>query len=367
MRFAGPDEYYSVNEILDTKSRNVVPFDEMVKDLSAQRIIFVGETHENRYHHEVQLRVLKAVYEKNQRIAIGMEMFQRPVQEILDEYIQGKIDEKTFLKRSEYFKRWRFDYSFYKGIIDFAREKGIRIIALNISSDIINKISEKGLGSLTEGEKKEVSEIGSYDESHKELLKKVFKKHYIPEDRFEFFYQAQLAWDQTMAWTISEFFKKEKGYSMVVITGAGHSLRYGIPDRVRRLMGDPLKTGIDSRIVIPVTLSEATWDEIEQGLADYIWFTKGHEEEDIKPKLMVLLSKGDDGVIVKKVHSDGPADRAGVKEGDIILFLDDVKIEDIDDATIFMLNKKFGENVKLKVRRDGKELDINIHLTHSKD
>lgn len=358
MKFRGLEDYYSVDQILNVKTRQIVSFDDMVNDLSNNRLVFIGETHENRYHHEVQLRVLKALYEKNPRIAIGMEMFQRPFQEILDEYIEGKIDEKTYLKRSEYFKRWRYDYNFYKGIIELAREKGIRIIALNIKREIIDKISEKGIEELTEEERKEVSEIVTYDDAHKRYLREVFEKHEIPEERFEFFYQAQLAWDQTMARSISEFFKREEGYSMVVMAGAGHSLRFGIPDRVKRL------SEIDSKILIPEDLEEATWDPIDQGLADYIWFTKGAEEEDIKPRLMVSLIKKDGMVTVEKVHT-GPAEKAGVKKGDVILSMDGVKIEDTDDVTIFMLNKRFGETVRLRVKRDKEELDIDVHLIPS--
>jgi hypothetical protein len=32
-----------------------------------------------------------------------------------------------------------------------------------------------------------------------------------------------------------------------------------------------------------------------------------------------------------------------------------------------MLNKKFGETVKLKILRDKEELNIDVHLTPSKD
>jgi uncharacterized iron-regulated protein len=33
-----------------------------------------------------------------------MEMFQRPFQKTLDDYIKGAIDEREFLKNTEYFK-----------------------------------------------------------------------------------------------------------------------------------------------------------------------------------------------------------------------------------------------------------------------
>ena len=38
-----------------------------------------------------------------------MEFFQQPFQPALDDYIAGKIDEKEFLKKSEYYLRWRIE------------------------------------------------------------------------------------------------------------------------------------------------------------------------------------------------------------------------------------------------------------------
>lgn len=273
MKFKNLEGHYSFNQILNVKTGQVISFNDMIDDLSSERIIFIGETHENRYHHEIQLKVLKALYEKNRNIFIGMEMFQRPFQQVLDEYISGRMEEETFLKRSEYFKRWKFDYNLYKTIIDFAKEKGLRIIALNIPKEIIDKISAEGIGALTEDERKEVSEIGTYEDTHRTFLRKVFEEHHLPEERFEFFYQAQLAWDQSMAFSIAEFFKNagaihESPLQMVVIAGTGHSLRFGIPERVIRLMGD-----IKMKILIPESLYEATGYIIEKDLADYIWFT----------------------------------------------------------------------------------------------
>ena len=62
-----------------------------------------------------------------------MEMFQRPFQKVLDDYIGGKIDEAEFLKGTEYFKRWGFDYQLYRPILLFARSEKIPVVALKSS------------------------------------------------------------------------------------------------------------------------------------------------------------------------------------------------------------------------------------------
>ena len=85
-----------------------------------------------------------------------MEMFQRPFQQVLDNYVGGKISERTFLKRSEYFKQWGFDYNLYKPILDFARAERIPVIALNQRREIVDKVAKNGLDSLSEEEKKDI-------------------------------------------------------------------------------------------------------------------------------------------------------------------------------------------------------------------
>ena len=102
------------------------------------------------------VEVIKGLYRKDPKIAIGMEMFQRPFQPVLDDYINGAIEEREFLKKSEYFQRWNLDYNLYKPILDFARAEKIPVIALNLRREIVEKVSKSGMDALTGDERKEI-------------------------------------------------------------------------------------------------------------------------------------------------------------------------------------------------------------------
>ena len=107
-----------------------------------------------------------------------MEMFQRPFQKTLDEYISGSIDEREFLKKSEYFKRWGFDYNLYKPILDFARAEKIPVVALNLRREITDKVSKTGMDSLTDDERKDVPEQMDFsDKEYRDRLRQVFDQH----------------------------------------------------------------------------------------------------------------------------------------------------------------------------------------------
>src|SRR5205809_7964923 len=94
----------------------------MVEKLAQKKIVYVGEEHDKFSHHQVQLEVLRGLYQQTPKLAVGMEMFQRPFQKALDDYIAGAIDERTFLRRSEYLKRCNIDYNLYQPIWYFAKE-----------------------------------------------------------------------------------------------------------------------------------------------------------------------------------------------------------------------------------------------------
>lgn len=71
------------------------------------------------------------------------------------------------------------------------------------------------------------------------------------------------------------------------------------------------------------------------------------------------------GVYVQKVVAGSPADKAGLQKGDIIVSLNDVKMDDSHDYLNVLYNYQPGDRVSLGVIRDGKDLNLNITLGES--
>ena len=114
-----------------------------------------------------------------------MEMFQKPFQQALDEYIAGAIDERTFLKQSEYFKRWDIDYHLYKPILDFARARRLPVIALNLPRRDRQPGRRKRPRLALEGGAEDISpELDFSDQEYRGRLKEIFAAH--PETQKEF-------------------------------------------------------------------------------------------------------------------------------------------------------------------------------------
>jgi uncharacterized iron-regulated protein len=269
-----------------------------------------------------------------------MEMFQRPYQKVLDDYINGLIEEKEFLKKSEYFKRWVFDYSLYREILLYAREFKIPVIALNARKEIVSKVSREGLYSLNPEEMKEVPEdMDLSDSEYRSRLREAFERHRSPEGRnFDFFVQAQVLWDETMAHSIDEFMQKNPGLQVVVLAGAGHiAFGSGIPGRVFRINKKTYSTVLN-------------YDEVERGIADFLLFPPPVKSAET-PKLMVMLKEDEGKVLITGFSPESVAEKGGLRQDDIILSLDDTKVEGVDDMRIFLLNKKKGDTIVVKVLR----------------
>jgi aminopeptidase N len=327
-----------------------------IEGVADKKIVYVGEFHDKNSHHAVQLEVIKNLHRRNPKLAVGMEMFQRPFQRVIDDYISGRIEEREFLKKTEYFERWGFDYNLYKPIIDFARSVKMPVVALNIRREIVDKVGREGLDSLSSDEKKEVpGQMDFSDTAYREKLEKVFKEHKGNSERkFEFFFQAQVLWDETMAMSIDEYLKKEPESRMVVLAGQGH-LAYGsgIPKRAFRRNG----------FAYGSLLNDADPD---RQIGDYVIIPQALEGKK-SPKLMVALKEDKETVTITDLPEDSIARKAGLKAGDVIRSLDNEQMRSIGDIKIALFYKNSGDSVKVTAVRKRfflgeRELTFDIKL-----
>lgn len=315
--------------------------DDIAKKADGKKIIYIGEAHDKFEHHRAQYEVLRELYGKNKNILIGMEMFQKQFQKPLDDYISGEIDEREFLKKSQYFKRWGFDYTLYREILLFAREYKIPVAALNISNEIVSRVFKEGLLSLTADERKDIPpDMDLSDMTYKARLKELFEGHRNYESRnFDFFYEAQVLWDESMAHNLVAFMRENPGRQAVVIAGMGHmSFGSGIPKRAHRLNGEDYL----------VILNDA---DVEKGISDIMLFPQPIKYTEA-PKLMAVLKEEEGKVKIQEFPAGSVSEKAGLKKDDIILALDDTKVESIDDVKIFLLYKKKGDTATVRVMRE---------------
>jgi serine protease Do len=85
---------------------------------------------------------------------------------------------------------------------------------------------------------------------------------------------------------------------------------------------------------------------------------------DNRPRLGLQIQDTQDssGVKVQNVLSGSPADKAGIKEGDIITELNGEKVSGVDNIMSEIHNKNYKGDFKIKVLRDKKEMNFDVHI-----
>src|SRR5690349_230448 len=136
-----------VEGVLDARTGKIVSFEDMVADLGSVPMVYVGESHTNPEHHEIQRRILDALSARGGRVMVGMEMLQRPYQPVLDRWSAGGMDEGAFLREAAWYDQWS-DWNLYAPILRLAKERHLRVVGLNVDRTIIREINQKGLADL---------------------------------------------------------------------------------------------------------------------------------------------------------------------------------------------------------------------------
>lgn len=224
--------------IYDVMTGRPLSDQEFADRVNTSKYVIVGESHDSPEDHALQLRVYELM-SSGRRVALGMEMFQRPYQEPLDLYVQGEIDESTMLERTEWKTRWGFETDLYRPLWEAARKTSYPIIALNVRRELTKRLSAVGIAGLTDEERSQIVELDLTNEDYRTWMREIFAGHgmTMAPEKFERFYEAQVLWDETMADSAVNAMNAGPGDldAILIIVGRGHAeFRWGIPSRIER-------------------------------------------------------------------------------------------------------------------------------------
>lgn len=139
--FSGKEAYTLYNA--DGKK---IHYQSLLEKASEADVILFGELHNNPICHWLQYELTADLYEiKKDQLILGAEMFETDDQVILDEYLGGKISEKTFKDEA---KEWTNYQTDYKPLVDFAKQNKIPFVATNIPRRYANMVFNRGIKSL---------------------------------------------------------------------------------------------------------------------------------------------------------------------------------------------------------------------------
>ena len=315
----------------------------LIPALADRRVVLVGETHDRFDHHLIQLEIIRGLHAVHPKIAIGMEAFQQPFQRHLDDYVAGKLSERELLRKTEYYRRWRFDFRLYQPILSFARENRLPVVGLNLPGEHTRKVGREGIDGLSDEERAEIpDEIDRSDSVYEKRLEEIFQQHPRVENRsFDHFLEVQLLWDEGMADRAAGYLESHPEYAMVILAGSGH-IAHG--------------SGIPRRLVRRIPVSTATvvlngWErELGPELGDYLLLSSEHQLP-AAGRIGALLDEDEGRLEISSCASGSACELAGLEPGDQILSIDGQPVTSMADLKLVMWDKSPGDRIEMEIRR----------------
>ncbi len=269
--------------VVDGRTHAASTFDRMAARLGRSRVVFFGEQHGDPETHRAELELLNAIERSGRPVIVSLEMFERDVQPVLDDYLAGRLSEQDFLARSRPWPRYATDY---RPLVELAKARGWRVVASNVPRPIASAIGRAGLRVLdTLGARSLASsEVSCPDDAYRSRFLDQMRAHSsgpggaqsgdsLPTAVAERFYLAQCVKDETMAESIVNALRSASADAIAVhFNGAFHSeYGQGVVERVRRR--EP-RWDLATVAAIPVGEPATAADAAHDGLADYLVFTR---------------------------------------------------------------------------------------------
>ena len=118
---------------------------------------------------------------------------------------------------------------------------------------------------------------------------------------------------------------------------------------------------------IPINMAKSILDDLKsKGKVTRGWL--GVSIQDISEDIAKSMNyKNKNGVLVTDVFKDDPADKAGIKVGDIITEINGKAIKDTHDLLLTTASLHVGDKATIKALRDGKEISLQVVVAERKD
>lgn len=190
-------------------------YGEMLRELSAYDVVFLGEIHDCPIAHWMEFEIIRSLYEiHGDELMLGAEMLEADNQLILDEYMGGMISPGRFEAEARLWDNYATDY---RPLLRFAKERGIPFIATNVPRRYANAVKNSGLAvldALSAEAKKYMAPLPIPFEYDAEKNGAVFESMQSMGGKSgtagaRRFAEAQAVKDATMAWFIARNIRKK--------------------------------------------------------------------------------------------------------------------------------------------------------------
>lgn len=223
--------------IFDGKG-NPSTLEKVIEAAARTDVVFLGEQHDDATAHALQMQIFKAIvekYSKERKIALSLEMFERDVQIVIDEYLNNLISEAHFLRSSRPWDNYKQDY---RPLVELAKAEKLPVIAANAPRRYVNMVSRGGrdsLNALSPDAKKWLAPLpfNQSSEAYSNKFKALMGGSSEANMGLNNILDSQTLWDATMAYAVAQFLRANKKPLVVHLNGSFHTeSRLGTPEHL---------------------------------------------------------------------------------------------------------------------------------------
>lgn len=234
--------------------------EDVIREAGDAEAVLFGEEHDDLMTHRLQLEVLRRLFMEYQAgpmagssphgasgapgapgvdtpgtggdrtVVLSMEMFERDVQYVVDEYLADLITESHFETSA---RSWPYYEERYRDIVEFAKAHELDLVAANAPRRYVNRASRLGRESLSELPASALATLpplpypqGSerYAAQWDSIMAGVPDTGGTPFD-------GQTLWDAAMAWSVGEALDADGSALVLHLAGSFHVSQFtGIPE-----------------------------------------------------------------------------------------------------------------------------------------
>jgi len=263
--------------VVDARSLEELAFDALLDELARADVVFLGETHLDDTTHRVEAAVLEGLLARRAgRVVLSLEMFERDVQPVLDDYLAGRIPEPDFLERARPWRNYRTDY---RPLIECARRHGIPVVAANAPAALRRKLASGGraaLEALSPAERSLLpAEILPASAGYWERVDRATRGHMnfasLPDEQRLF--SGQNLWDNSMGEACATALRAHPGASVLHVVGGFHVMEHdGTAAQFARRAPDARVAVVEISPAPGLSLARPALD---RGRADYMVYADG--------------------------------------------------------------------------------------------
>jgi uncharacterized iron-regulated protein len=277
-----PPASYVPERVFDTRRNLFSDFEAMLAELASADVVLVGEQHDDPNTHRLELALLEGWRRRRVAVTVSLEMFERDVQEHVDRYLAGAIEEPAFLERARPWPRYATDY---RPLVELARAEKWRVIAANVPRRLASDIAKGGREAIERFSEPDralaAGDIQCPKDDYFDRFASTMSRGHAnttpsaadagrSEERY---YWAQCLKDETMAESIvASVQSRGQGGPVVHFTGAFHTdFGQGTAERVKRRLPGRKVAVLSIRPVADLDALTPAGEDLRR--ADYLVYT----------------------------------------------------------------------------------------------